>query len=213
MLAGYRRFCPECRLKRGDDMKETMERLTPKQQLLVEQHLSVVHWVIIDHIHVNEGIYGLGYDDLYQEGCIYLCRAAVSYHDSQSIFSTYARSVVRNGLISYCRSTSRNQRHFSRLEVGERGELLADGELLQYGSFSNGDSSMAETLALLETTKNEYQGIARLGIEALALQIQGYRITDIAAVYQVPSSHVGAWISRSKKKLRNNQRFIAELLH
>ncbi len=193
-------------------MKETMERLTPEQQLLVEQHLSVVHWVIIDHIHVNEGIYGLGYDDLYQEGCIYLCKAAVSFRAGQSRFSTYARSVVRNGLISYCRFTSCNHRHHSRLEVGERGELLADGELLEYGSHSNADGSMAETLALLETTKNEYQGIARLGIEALALQIQGHRITDIAAAYQVPSSHVGAWISRSKKKLRSNQKFIGELL-
>lgn len=194
-------------------MKETMERLTPEQQHLVEQHLSVVHWVIIDYIHVNEGLYGLGYDDLYQEGCIYLCRAAVTFHAGQSRFSTYARAVVRNGLISYCRLTCHNQQHFSRLEVGERGELLADGDVLDYGSHSKTDYSMLETLTLLETTKNEYQGIARLGIEALALQIQGYRITDIAAVYQVPSSHVGAWISRSKKRLRSNQKFIAELLH
>lgn len=191
-------------------MNETLERLTPAQQLLVEQHLSVIHWVLIDHIHVNENIYGLGYDDLYQEGCIYLCKAAVTYRAHQSKFSTYARSVVRNGLISYCRLMCSKQRRFSRLEVGEHGELMADGGVLEYADRSAANISMLETLALLESTKKKYQGVTRLGIEALALQIQGYRITDIAAAYQVPSSHVGAWISRSRQKLRNDQKFMAE---
>ena len=54
--------------------------------------------------------------------------------------------------------------------------------------------------------------IARLGIEALALKVQGLRITDIAALYQVPPSHVGAWISRSLEKLRNDPDFLTCLL-
>lgn len=53
---------------------------------------------------------------------------------------------------------------------------------------------------------------ARLGIEALALKVQGMRITDIAALYQVPPSHVGAWISRSLEKLRNDPDFLTCLL-
>lgn len=38
------------------------------------------------------------------------------------------------------------------------------------------------------------------------------RITDIAALYQVPPSHVGAWISRSLEKLRNDPDFLTCLL-
>lgn len=192
-------------------MNKRLKRLTPEQQLLVEQHLSVIHWVLIDYIHVNENIYGLGYDDLYQEGCIYLCKAAVTYRAGQSKFSTYAKSVVRNGLISYCRLMCSKQRRFSRLEVGEHGELMADGEVLESADRSASNISMLETQALLESTKKKYRGVTRLGIEALALQLQGYRITDIAAAYQVPSSHVGAWISRSRQKLQNDQKFMAEL--
>lgn len=192
-------------------MNKRLERLTPEQQLLVEQHLSVIHWVLIDYIHVNENIYGLGYDDLYQEGCIYLCKAAVTYRAGQSKFSTYAKSVVRNGLISYCRLMCSKQRRFSRLEAGEHGELMADGEVLESADRSASNISMLETQALLESTKKKYRGVTRLGIEALALQLQGYRITDIAAAYQVPSSHVGAWISRSRQKLQNDQKFMAEL--
>ena len=50
--------------------------LTREQRALVENNLSLVYWVIMESIHVNETIYGFGYEDLYQEGCIWLCHAA-----------------------------------------------------------------------------------------------------------------------------------------
>ena len=55
--------------------------------------------------------------------------------------------------------------------------------------------------------RQDYDGVARLGIEALALKLQGMRVTDIAELYQVPPSHVGAWISRSVAKLRSDPAF------
>ena len=71
--------------------------------------------------------------------------------------------------------------------------------------------SQIETLDLLESRKAAYQGVARLGIEALVLKIRGYSITDIAGLYGVPPSHVGAWISRSAQKLRGDPAFMAAL--
>ena len=71
--------------------------------------------------------------------------------------------------------------------------------------------SQIETLDLLESRKAAYQGVARLGIEALVLKIRGYSITDIAGFYGVPPSHVGAWISRSAQKLRGDPAFMAAL--
>ena len=41
-------------------------KLTSEQQLLVENNLSVVHWVIVNSIHVNPCIYGMSYEDLFQ---------------------------------------------------------------------------------------------------------------------------------------------------
>lgn len=85
--------------------------------------------------------------------------------------------------------------------------------LLSCSRFSSAcKPSRLETLDLLEASKQNYQGVARLGIEALALKVQGMRITDIAALYQVPPSHVGAWISRSLEKLRNDPDFLTCLL-
>ncbi|WP_148509859.1 sigma-70 family RNA polymerase sigma factor [Hungatella hathewayi] len=186
-------------------------RLTPEQQYLVETNLSVVHWVIVENIHVNRTIYGMAYEDLYQEGCLWLCKAAATYDASLSLFPTYAKKVVRNGLISYCRRQCDKEKHFVHLDVGDNGELLT-GELDRC-TVNRSDShiSFLETLDLLESRKAAYRGISRLGIEAMALKIRGYSITEIAALYDVPPSHVGAWISRSAQKLRNDPAFLAGL--
>ena len=125
----------------------------------------------------------------------------------------YAKTVVKNGLLSYCRAICNRKKKFSRLIIGEHGELAADGEALE----SRPDAfdtqvSLIETLSLLDACKKDYDGVTRLGIEALALKLQGMRVTDIAELYQVPPSHVGAWISRSTAKLRRDSKFLKSLL-
>ena len=52
--------------------------LTEEQQMLVKTHLYIVTLVITESIHVNKNIYGFEYEDLYQEGCIWLCHAAAT---------------------------------------------------------------------------------------------------------------------------------------
>ncbi len=187
-------------------------RLTEQQRELVENHLSLVHWIIRKNIHVNESIFGLGYDDLFQEGCIWLCHAAASYRAGQAQFSTYARTVVRNGLISYCRQRCGQQSHFSRLSIGEHGELLAED--LTPGALNELELyvSALETQALLETLAKDYRGVARLGIEALELKVKGMSVTEIARLYEVPASHVGAWISRAAQKLKKDPNFLSGIL-
>ena len=109
-----------------------MTSLTKQQQELVAQNLPVVHWVICDYIHVNPTICGLEYSDLFQEGCVWLCKAATTYKDDgRAQFTTYAKTVVKNGLLSYCRTICNRGKMFSRLIIGEHGELAADGEALE----------------------------------------------------------------------------------
>ena len=134
-------------------------KLTKDQQTLVEKNLSIVHWVIVNNIHVNPGICGLEYGDLFQEGCLWLCKAAFTYHAGQAQFSTYAKKVVKNGLLSYCRKICSQGRHVSRLIIGEQGELAADGEQVdQPDDHFDSHLSRLETLDLLEASKQNYQG-------------------------------------------------------
>ena len=189
-------------------MKRTIP-LTNEQQKMVAANLSVVHWTIRESFHVNETIYGFGYDDLYQEGCIWLCHAAVSYNPALSKFPTYAKKVVKNGLTSYCREQCNRERHFTRLGVGEHGELTAEGSILQQADDFESRISMLEVMQLLESRARDYNGVTRLGIKALELKIKGMSITEIAKLYDVPPSHVGAWITRSKQKLRKDPLFLS----
>ena len=186
--------------------------LTREQQELVETNLSLVYWVIMKNIHVNETIYGFGYEDLYQEGCIWLCHAAATYDPARSRFPTYAKKIVRNGLLSYCRQMYSVQRRLTYLTVGTDGELLADGELLTPPDNFNIQISMIETLDLLAYAEKKYQGVPRLGIKALKLKLKGMRGSEIAVLYHVPPPHVGAWISRATQKLRKDTPFLSGLL-
>lgn len=186
-------------------------KLTPEQQGLVEKHLSLVHWIIIKKINMNNSVYGFSYDELFQEGCIWLCKAAVTYDVTRSTFPTYAKRVVHNGLLSHCRRICRQQCRFSPADIENYGELALSRSSSEQTESFNHQLSMLETIDLLESRKHDYHGIALLGIEALELKIQGNSITDIAALYQVPSSHVGAWISRAAAKLRKDPKFMADI--
>lgn len=68
--------------------------LTQPQQRKVEQNLGLVGKVIKDKVH-NPGQNSIySYDDLYQIGCIGLCKAA--YSDKGGCFSTYAYRLIWN---------------------------------------------------------------------------------------------------------------------
>lgn len=192
-------------------MKKKNICLTKAQQELITAHLSIVHWVICENICVNENAFGYGYDDLFQEGCIWLCHAAMTYDMTLAQFGTYAKTVVRNGLYSYCRQVSILQGRYTYFSEGEYGELTVDGKEVTAPDTFTQQLSLIETLDLLESRVQHYNGVARLGIKALELKIKGMSVTEIARHYNVPVSHVGAWITRSTEKLKNDPVFLSEI--
>lgn len=186
--------------------------LTSEQQKLVETHLYIVNWVITESILVHENIYGFEYEDLYQEGCIWLCHATTTYDPARSRFSAYAKRIVCNGLFSYCRQMCFRQKYFTYFAVDGHGNLLADGKQYPLSDDFDIQINMIETLDLLAYAEKKYQGVARLGIKALKLKLKGMSVSEIASLYHVPPPHVGAWISRATQKLRKDKTFLSGLL-
>ncbi len=65
---------------------------------------------------------GMGHDDLYQEGCIALCRAAVSYREEMgSISRLRQNSLSRNYLLDRCRESNLREKSAVRREMGAPG--------------------------------------------------------------------------------------------
>ncbi len=191
-----------------------MTALNDAQRILVENNLSIVRWAIHKHITVNENIYGFSYDDLFQEGCIWLCKAAATFDASKAVkFETYAQTVVKNGLYTYCRLMCNKQKH--QTPVQEPSDDESPFGLCQFSSDDRFEDMISEldALSLLESVKSQYRGTVRLGIEAIELKVKGLNGAEIAAMYGVKPTHVGAWIYRASQKLKENEAFLESLTY
>ena len=190
-----------------------MKRLPPlneQQQQLVEKNLTVIHWAIHNFVKINETVFGFEYDDLYGEGCVLLCKAAATYDTEKGRFSAYAQTVVKYGLLSYCRIMC-NRQNRQRLLLDPK--VFEDNEETYAALLAIEDpldelTSEIDALALLASVKKNYHGIVRLGIEALEWKIKGLSGRDIADLYGVQPNTVGAWISRAAVKLREDERVL-----
>lgn len=175
--------------------------LTIAQQCLVEDHLRLVHWTIRQYIDTNEAVCGMGYDDLFQEGSLALCHAAVTFEDGGAQFKSYAVTVIRNHLLDHCRRIAAQRRNMSLLSLD--APLSEGNPPIVYDDTEDLLSDIYAS-QLLEHGRRTYSGVAKLGVEALELKIKGYTGADIAKLYGTKPTHVGAWISRAAAKLRED---------
>lgn len=183
-----------------------LQTLNKDQQAMVEQNLSVIHWAIHHFIKVNESIYGFEYADLYGEGCLLLCKAALTYDSARGEFTPYAQTVVKNGLLSYtrimCQKQSRQRLLLDAALPDETGYYV---DLLSTGDDADALIAAMDSDTFFQTIKPRYHGVALLGIEALELKLQGYTSREVADLYGVKVKHVWAWISRASQKLRGDE--------
>lgn len=185
-----------------------MERIIPlnkNQILLVEENVSVINSVIFSKIIFDNNSYGFEYDDLFQEGALLLCKAALKYDESKNCsFKAFAYVVIRNGLISYCKKMCKKKK--DKLLYIEKVKKLSEANI-HYDVLSEEKIIEFDILFFLENIKKQYSGITALGINALILKVKGLSGAEIAKLYNVKPNHVGAWISRAVKKLQRNSVF------
>lgn len=178
--------------------------LTAEQKKLVEEHLNIVPYIINKYIKNSEDV-EMEYEDLIQEGNLALCKAAMKYNRSVK-FNTFAEIVVKHELLSYCKKINRKIKTVN----------LPDGKNIEDILVSNDEEVPeilfnAENLKSIRNIKNEYSGVVLKGIEAIELKMQGLAGGDIAALYEVKSNYVSAWIAKAKRQLLVNTKFLNEI--
>lgn len=177
--------------------------LTSEQQSLAEEHMWLVDRVIRFAIQPNEYVCGLGREDLHQEGCVALCRAATTFQPGAYQFTTYAFTVIRNHLYDYCRDIQSSRRHIPTISL----ECFSSDLPLEtdWEEAVGQRLSEAALLEALHRFRHKYSGTARLGIEALEHKMRGYTTEEIAQCYHVKPNYIRACIARSAKKLRKER--------
>lgn len=179
------------------------------EQKLVEQHLPIVKKIVLGTIQLNESVQGLGYEDLYQTGCEALCHAAMHYRDDRGAsFETFATVVIKNRLLSHCRSTNRIQYPLEYLESPMNGcTEHTYGDTLAREAIGYAEAEDKQIVNLLYEARHDYAGITQKGIHSLILKCLGHSGIEIATYYNVKPNHVAAWITRAGTKLRTDKRF------
>ncbi len=193
-------------------------QLSIEQQRLVEDNLALVHKVIKDKVRgVGVGIYT--YEDLFQFGCVGLCKAAYTdkfqyaynrentHSESEMRFSTYAYRLIWNEICT-------------QLEYSTKvsAESAVDPEtLFLYGAktqgFDGDDTEHADARISLErilakAEKNASTTVAK-GIRALRYVVAGYTSAEIARMMGVGScQNITACISKARKYLTADAEFI-----
>ena len=173
--------------------------LNDLQRRRVEDHLALVEQVLPRRsIKTNETVDGMGHDDLYQDGCIALCRASVSYREEMGAFPAYARTVIRNYLLDRCREIQSARKNLPLLSLDAFAEMGAPEPVSPF-----------HTEDLISDVSFDKHRIFVNRIEALELRGRGYSCADIAKLYQKKPNYIGACISRAAEKLRR-ERIVRE---
>ena len=165
--------------------------MTQDQQYLVERNMGLVGKVIKDKVH---GLGKLGvpsYEDLYQIGCIGLCKAAIS--DKGGCFSTYAYRLIWNAI---CDELIRATRLSGKEQPFDSLEDPVDD--IQTDALDTFDLRLA-----LQQAKDSAQGVTAKGIHCLELTAQGYSSQEIAAIVHAEAATVRMWMTKARRYLRS----------
>lgn len=165
-------------------------KLNEEYQKKVEENLGLVHKVINDKVH---GPYQLGIysrEDLFQIGCIGLCKAAAT--DKGGNFSTYAYRLIWNQICDALIYSTRRQANETTYDVTPYTTEPCNTDI---------ELGIAIEQALEKAIQDAPPSTAK-GIEAIRLMSEGYTCREIGNRMGATDKLVTAWISKARKFLK-----------
>lgn len=180
--------------------------LSIEQQKKVEENMRLVGKVIKDKVHgTNQyGIYS--YDDLFQIGCIGLCKAAAT--DKGGHFSTYAYRLIWNEICDALIYANRRKEtelliEYESLSTDLKKDESANSlqDYLSYDAFDTSES-LLELADIIRRARANAVPTVQKGIDALLMMQQGYSSREIGERMGAAPNLVTAWISKARKYLK-----------
>jgi len=188
-----------------------VKTMTEFENQLVLDNLRLVDKVIRTRITFRASSALMDYEDLQGVGREALCRAAIRYRPSLGAFEPFAATCIYNAIVDHCKSENIVAGAISDSMDQETQEALLEklsAERPDYDAVI--DSVTVEQM--LREFKEKYNGVARLGVEAIEMKMLGFSAKEIARRYGTSINNVNAWISRARSKLRNESSLTRLLL-
>lgn len=157
------------------------------------KNLGLVHKVINDKVH---GPYQLGIytrEDLFQIGCIGLCKAAAT--DKGGNFSTYAYRLIWNQICDALIYSTRRQANETTYDVTPYTAEQDDTDI-ELGIAIDQALDKAKLDAPPSTVK---------GIDAIRLMSEGYTCREIGEQIGAADKQVAAMVSKARKFLKSRK--------
>ena len=174
-------------------------KLSKEQQQKVNENMGLVGKVIKDKVHGTNQLGIYSYDDIYQIGCIGLCKAA--YTDKGGCFTTYAYRIIWNEICNaLIYATRRNL-----------CEQMTDPDIMS-GLNASAEFPIelnVDLYAVLERLQDSASGVTAKGIQALRLMSDGYSCKEIGEMMHAAPNHVTAWVSKARKYLKTQPDILA----
>ena len=142
--------------------------LNDEQRILVEENMGLVGKVIKDCLQNPSAQGCYTYDDLFQIGCIGLCKAAQTDRPGRGAFSTYAYILIRNEIYNELERGTRYAREVSSCYL----ELEDDPRQEDYEQ----QLRCRELMSLLDRAEATATGITAKGIRALRMMCDGGKL-------------------------------------
>ena len=173
-------------------------KLTSEQQCVVEQNLGLVGKVIKDKVH---GIGQSGmftYDDLFQIGCIGLCKAAAT--DKGGCFSTYAYRIIWNEI---CDALIQATRLCSKEDLqGTIDYHISDCNSVQERL------EKCEVKAIIADMVYQAPDLIAKGIHCLLLAENGYSSKELGYIYSTEPAAVRMWMTKARRYMKNRPELV-----
>lgn len=168
-------------------------RLTKEQQMKVNDNIRLVQKVINDKVHGSKQLGIYSYDDIFQIGCIGLCKAAAT--DKGGTFSTYAYRLIWNEICDALIYATKRQATEATNDIIPI--VIQDDE-----TTINSISLRLDLNKALQKAKEDASPCIVKGIDAMIQMSRGYTSREVGDKLGVSAKLVCAWISKAREFLK-----------
>lgn len=168
-------------------------KLTKEQQIKVEENLGLVYRVLGDKLKGQSSVGSYTREDLFQVGCIGLCKAAAT--DKGGTFSTYAYRLIWHEICDVLVKANRQQ---DTEVLDERDEYIADAAPNEE---RKADIDL-DVVRELRAAKGTAPAHVAKGIDAMLMMAKGYTCREIGTRIGASDKLVSAYMSKARKYLK-----------